>query len=139
MANVRNEQLDKIVSEHFMYEATDNIDGVLGTFAADAEHEIVGGPDGPLRGKAALRRFYERLFSDLKGERVEPVMRLYGDDFVIDETLWFGQVLDGRPFKLDGKSGKARLRLLHVFKLRDGLITKENVWFDFDDLKRQLG
>ena len=139
MERVKNEQLDKIVSEHFLYEATDNIDGVLGTFSDDAEHEIIGGPDGPLRGKAALRRFYERLFSDLKGERVEPVTRLYGDDFVIDETLWFGQVLDGRPFKLDGKSGKARLRLLHVFKLRDGRITKENVWFDFDDLKRQLG
>ena len=57
---------------------------------------------------------------------------------MIDETIWFGHVTDGRPFKLDGKSGKARLRLLHVFKLRNGLIAKENVWFDLDDLKRQL-
>ena len=138
MEKMNREQQDRIVSEHFMYEATDNIEGVLGTFTDDAEHEIVGGPDGPLRGKMALRRFYERLFADLKGERVEPVMRLYGDDFVIDETIWFGHVTDGRPFKLDGKSGKARLRLLHVFKLRNGLIAKENVWFDLDDLKRQL-
>lgn len=65
-------------------------------------------------------------------------MRLYGDDFVIDETISIGQVVNGRPFKLDGKSGKARLRLLHVFKLRDGLIAKENVWFQFDELKTQL-
>jgi hypothetical protein len=34
-------------------------------------------------------------------------------------------------FKLDGKSGQAHLRLLHVFKLRDGVIAKENVWFEF--------
>ena len=138
MDRMIREQQDKIVSEHFRYEATDDIEGVLRTFAEDAEHEIVGGPDGPLRGKAALGRFYKRLFADLKGERVEPVMRLYGDDFVIDETIWFGHVIDGRPFKLDGKSGKARLRLLHVFKLQGGLIAKENVWFDFDELKRQL-
>ena len=66
-------------------------------------------------------------------------MRLYGDDFIIDETIWVGHVVDGRTFSLEGRSGKARVRLLHVFKLRDGLIAKENVWFDFDDLARQLG
>jgi ketosteroid isomerase-like protein len=136
--SMNREQLDQIVNDHFRYEATDNIEGVLGTFTEDAEHEVIGGPDGPLRGKAALRRFYERLFPDLKGERVEPVMRLYGDDFLIDETIWIGHIVNGRVFKLDGKSGKTRLRLLHVFRLRNGLIAKENVWFDFDDLKRQL-
>ena len=30
------------------------------------------------------------------------------------------------------------MRLLHVFHLRDGLIAKERVWFDFDDMSRQL-
>ena len=138
MGAKNREQLDKIISDHFMYEATDDIEGVLRTFTDNAEHELVGGPDGPLRGKAALGRFYARLFPDLKGERVEPVMRLYGDDFVIDETIWIGHVVEGRPFRLDGKSGKARLRLLHVFKLSDGLIVKENVWFQFDELNTQL-
>ena len=132
------EQMDQLVNDHFKYEATDDVEGVLGTMTEDAEHQVVGGPDGPLRGKAALRRFYERLFADLRGERVEPVMRLYGDDFLVDETILIGQVVDGRPFRLDGMSGKARIRLLHVFKLRDGLIEKENVWFDFDEVKRQL-
>lgn len=132
------ENMDKIANDHFMYEASDDVEGVLRTFTEDAEHEVIGGPDGPLRGKAALRRFYERLFKELKGERVEPVMRLYGDNFIVDETIWVGRVLDGRPFKLDGKSGNVRLRILHVFQLRNGLIAKENFWFDFDDLKRQL-
>ena len=135
---MRREQMDQLVNDHFKYEATDDVEGVLGTMTEDAEHQVVGGPDGPLRGKAALRRFYERLFADLRGERVEPVMRLYGDDFLVDETILIGQVVDGRPFRLDGMSGKARIRLLHVFKLRDGLIEKENVWFDFDEVKRQL-
>ena len=138
MGTMSQESMDKIVNDHFMYEATDNMEGVLRTFTENPEHEVVGGPDGPLRGKAALRRFYERLFLDLKGERVEPVMRLYGDNFLVDETIWIGQVVDGRPFKLDRRSGKVRLRLLHVFQLRDGLIAKANVWFDFDGLKRHL-
>jgi ketosteroid isomerase-like protein len=139
MKTISREIMDKVVNDHFMYEATDDIEGVVGTLADDAEHEVIGGPNGPLRGKSAIRRFYERLFPDLKGERIEPVMRLYGDDFIIDETIWIGHVVDWRPFKLDGRSGKVRLRLLHVFTLRDGRITKENVWFDFDGLKRQLG
>jgi hypothetical protein len=130
--------MDRVVSDHFMYEATDDIEGVLRGFTDDAQHEVVGGPDGPLKGKPALRRFYERLFPDLKGERVEPVSRLYGDGFLIDETIWIGRVVDGRAFRLGGRKGEVRLRLLHVFKLRDGLIEKENVWFDFEDLKRQL-
>ncbi|HYN53128.1 MAG TPA: nuclear transport factor 2 family protein [Methylotenera sp.] len=138
METISRENMDKLINDHFMYEATDDIEGVLRTFTDDVEHQVVGGPDGPLRGKAVLRRFYERLFSDLRGEGVEPVMRLYGDDFLIDETIWIGQVVDGRPFNLEGRSGKARIRLLHVFKLRDGRIAKENVWFDFDEIKRQL-
>ena len=114
------------------------MEGVLSTYSDEPEHQVVGGPDGPLRGKAAIRRFYEGLFPALKGERAEPVMRLYGDDFIVDESILIGKVVDGRPFNLPGKSGEARVRLLHVFQLRDGLIAKERVWFDFDDMRRQL-
>src|SRR5512135_1489238 len=112
MKTMSRESMDKVVSDHFMFEATDDIEGVLRTFTDDAQHEVVGGPDGPLRGKRELRRFYERLFPGLKGERVEPVMRLYGDDFLIDEAIWVGHIVDGRAFRLDGRTGKVRLRLL---------------------------
>jgi len=138
MATMTRETMDKIVNDHFMYEATADLEGVLSTYSAEPEHQVVGGPDGPLRGKAAIRRFYEGLFPALKGERAEPVMRLYGDDFIVDESILIGNVVDGRPFNLQGKSGHARVRLLHVFQLRDGLIAKERVWFDFDDMRRQL-
>jgi ketosteroid isomerase-like protein len=131
--------MDKLVNDHFMYEATADLEGVISTYTDDPEHHVVGGPDGPLRGKAAIRGFYVGLFRDLKGERAEPVMRLYGDDFIIDETVLVGHVVDGRPFSLPGSKGPIRLRLLHVFQLRDGRIAKEKVWFDLGDVKRQLG
>ena len=130
--------MDKLVNDHFMYEATADLEGVMRTYNEDPVHQVVGGPDGLLRGKAAIRGFYERLFPALKGERAEPVMRLYGDGFLVDESILIGQVVDGRPFSLPGKSGHARVRLLHVFQLRDGLIANERVWFDFDEMRRQL-
>lgn len=139
MAHMTHEAMDRIVNDHFMYEATADLEGVLRTYTDDPEHQVVGGPDGPLRGKKAIRGFYERLFPALKGERAEPVMRLYGDHFVVDETILVGEVVDGRPFSLPGKKGHARVRLLHVFQLREGLIARERVWFDFDDMRRQLG
>ena len=49
-------------------------------------------------------------------------MRLYGDDFIVDESILIGEVVDGRPFSLPGKRGHARVRLLHVFQLRNGAI-----------------
>ena len=130
--------MDKLLDDHFMYEATADLEGVMRTYAEDPVHQVVGGPDGLLRGKSAIRGFYERLFPALKGERAEPVMRLYGDGFLVDESILIGQVLDGRPFSLPGKSGHARVRLMHVFQLRDGLIANERVWFDFDEMRRQL-
>jgi hypothetical protein len=51
------ESVDKIVNDHFMYEATDDIEGVLGTFTEDVEHELVGGPDGPLKEKVCASSF----------------------------------------------------------------------------------
>jgi hypothetical protein len=122
--------MDQMVNEHFGYEATDDIEGVLGTLTDDVQHHVVGSGWGPLRGKDAVRPFYEQLFSDLKGEGVEPVARWYGDDFLVDETLWTGFVEDGRCFGLAGRSGHVTFRLLHVFEFRDGLISKENVWSD---------
>jgi ketosteroid isomerase-like protein len=135
---VSREQMDQMVNDHFTYEANDDIEGVLQTFTDDAVHEIVGGPDGPLQGTAALRDFYARLFPDLRGETVEPITRHYGDDFIVDVTLWNGFVADGRPFKLDGMEGRASFRILHVFELRDGLIARETVWYDHDALAKQL-
>ena len=130
--------MDQLVNEHFGYEATDDIDGVLATLTDDATHLVVGSPWGELQGKDAIRPFYEQLFADLKGEGVEPVRRWYGEDFLVDETLWTGRVEDGRVFGLEGKSGHVTFRLLHVFELRDGLISREEVWSDIVAIRDQV-
>lgn len=136
---VPREQIDQIINDHFMFEATDNVDGVVASLADEVEHDVVPSPVGVLHDHAQIRSFYEMLFGSIKGESVTPVRRLYGDDFVVDEGIWHGHISDGRPFLCDGKSGPVSFRLLHIFELRNGKISRENVWCDLASIQRQLG
>lgn len=130
-------EMDHRIDEHFGFEARDDVEGVLGTLAPDVEHDIVGAPTGPTRGRAQARGFYEGLFADLADGRVESLRRLYGDDFLVDESLWRGRA-PGRPFGLEGRDRRLEFRLLHVIEFGDGAIRRENVWIDLGAIQRQL-
>lgn len=132
-------QMDELINEHFGFEARDDVPGVLGSLADEVRHEVVPSPMGAQTDKKRIAEFYRMLFADLKGERVTPLRRLYGEDFVVDESMWHGQVANGRPFLMDGKTGSVSFRLLHIFEVRGGKITNEQVWCDLAALQRQLG
>lgn len=132
-------QMDAKIDEHFGFEAQDNVEGVLATLAPDVEHDIVGWPTGPTRGPDATRPFYEALFADLADGKVRCVKRLYGDNFLVDESVWSGTA-PGRPFGLDGRGRPLEFRLLHVIEFAgSGDIKRENVWIDLAAIQRQLG
>lgn len=131
-------QMDHKIDEHFDFEARDDIDGVLATLAPDAVHDIVGYPAGPTVGRAGARPFYENLFADLADGKVETKRRLYGDSFLVDESLWRGRA-PGTPFGLQGRDRPLEFRLLHVVEFTDdGDIARENVWIDFAAIAAQL-
>lgn len=138
MSELSPEEMDAILDQHYKYEAADDVEGVLSTLTDDVVHDVVGFPGGPNRGKAAARAFYERLFGDISGERTEPVSRLYGSNFLVDEVIWHGRAV-GHPFGFDGRDRPFSHRLLHVLEFRDGLISRENVWVDFAAIAQQLG
>ena len=96
-------------------------------------------PVGVQHDKSNVHAYYSRLFKSVKGEGVTPLQRYYGDHFVVDETLWHGEILDGSVFLCDGKSGKVSFRLLHIFEFEDGKIAREQAWCDLAALQRQLG
>jgi uncharacterized protein len=132
------EEMDRKMDEHFAFEAQDNVEGVLATLSPDAEHDIVGWPSGPTHGRAAARPFYEALFADLADGKIECLKRLYGEDFLVDESLWRGKA-PGRPFGLEGKGRPLEFRLLHIIEFTgDGGIGRENVWVDLASIIRQL-
>ena len=106
-------EMDAKLDEHFAFEARDDVEGVLATLAVDAEHDVVGSPFGLTRGREAARAFYTAMFSDLSESKVQTVRRLYGTDFVVDESHWQGRA-PGAPFGLQGKNRPVEFRLLHV-------------------------
>lgn len=137
MSGMTREEMDRIINEHFGYEAHDDIEGVVSTLTEDVEHDVVGSPGSQITGRDAARKYYQSLFRDLKGESVTPVKRLYGDNFLIDETIWTGRAV-GRPFGVPGDEGRVSFRILHVLEFRGGKISRENVWMDAASVMQQL-
>ena len=136
--SITREQMDQAMDQHFGFEAADDVEGVLGTLAPDAEHDIVGWPSGPSHGREAARPFYEQLFRDLSNGQVRTRKRLYGEGFLVDESLWQG-VASGRPFGLEGRERPLSFRILHVMEFTaSGQIQRESCWLDMGAILRQL-
>ena len=132
------EQMDRFIDEHFGYEAADDIEGVLATLAPDATHDIVGWPFGPTQGRENARPFYEATFAGFADSKVTGTKRLYGENFLVDESVVEGTV-KGQLFGLEGKGRRVQFRLLHVIEFAgDGKIQRENAWLDLAALMRQL-
>lgn len=86
------EQMGDLVAQHFGFEATADVDGVMGTLSADAQHEVTPPPVGERADSSEMRSYYEILSNAIKRESVTPQRRLYGQGqgSLIDETLWHG-------------------------------------------------
>jgi len=133
-----HEEMDRRIDEHFAYEARDDVEGVLATLAPDAVHDIVGWPAGPAVGRENARRFYETMFADIAGSKVTSMKRLYGENFLVDDSVWEGTA-PGRPFGFEGRGRPLEFRILHVVEFSEsGQIQRENVWCDFTAMMRQL-
>ena len=132
------QQMDAKLDEHFGFEMRDDVEGVLATLTEDVEHDIVGWPLGPSRGQEQTRNFYVSLFADLADGQVRSVRRLYGENFMVDESIWSGTAV-GRPFGFEGRGRPLEFRLLHVLEFTpDGQISRENVWLDSAAIAAQL-
>ena len=131
-------EMDRRMDEHFGFEARDDVAGVLSTLAADATHDIVGWPTGPTRGREGAGPFYEALFADLADGKVVCERRLYGDNFLVDDSTWEGRA-PGRPFGIEGRNRPLKFRLLHVVEFNaKGELQRENVWVDLAAIMKQL-
>ena len=131
-------QMDSKLDEHFGFEAADDVEGVLATLTDSVEHDIVGWPAGPSHGREGARGFYEALFADLADGEVRSLRRLYGENFMVDDSVWRGRAV-GRPFGLEGRDRPLQFRLRHVLEFEEsGAIARENVWIDLASILQQL-
>jgi uncharacterized protein len=129
--------VDRLIDEHFRAEEAEDVDAIAATFTEDAEHD--GDGTQQLVGRAEIANFYRELYRVVGQHRFTTVRRLYGPDLVIDESEVTAVAL-GAPFGLpvEGGGRSFTFRLLHVFELRDGLISREQAWFDTKSIERQL-
>jgi steroid delta-isomerase-like uncharacterized protein len=128
--------LDQLVDEHFRAELRGDVNEVIATFTEDVEHDVVGTP-AVSHGRAEAAAFYQGLFADLDLERFETVRRYRGIDFVIDESIVHARAT-GAPLGIPGNNRRLTFRLLHIFELRDGCISRENAWLDTAAILSQL-
>ncbi|GAA5173986.1 hypothetical protein GCM10023321_76840 [Pseudonocardia eucalypti] len=130
-------EMDEIMGRHYAAEAAHDLEALMGTLAEGAVHDVIGDPDGALSDPADIRCRYAQLFADFDNERVTPIRRLYGDDFMVDEAMVTARAV-GQPFGLPGGNREVTYRLLHVCEFRDGGISSEHVWLDVAAIVAQL-
>ena len=129
--------VDRLIDEHFRAEEAEDVDAIAATFTEDAEHD--GDTTMLLHGREAIAGFYRNLYGVVSQHRFTTVRRLYGPNLVVDESEVTAIALQppfGLPVKGEGRP--FRFRLLHIFELRDGLISREQAWFDTKEIERQL-
>lgn len=130
-------EMDQLIELHLKAEMAGDTAGSVAMYTDDIEHDVVGSPTGPVRGKDAAQGFYEYLTHNVRTEAMEPTRSYYGDDFCVVEHDATG-VVDGEFLGVPGNGKRITFRLLHIWEFRDGAISRENVWLDGGSVVAQL-
>ncbi len=96
-------------------------------------------PDAPFHGKEEVGSVYSSIIDAIPDVKLESVKRFEGEGgrYVVDESILSGHV-HGEWAGIEGGGAPVKTRILHIFELRDGLISYENAWFDAADVQRQI-
>jgi steroid delta-isomerase-like uncharacterized protein len=128
-----------IIDRHFAAENAHDVEGTLATYTDDIVWDDITHPDSPFRGKENVGAVYSGIIDAIPDVHLESVWRISADDgnAVIDESILTGHV-HGSWSGIEGEGAPVRVRILHVFELRNGLIARENAWFNAADVVRQV-
>ena len=126
-----------IIERHFAAENAHDVPATLDTYTEDVVWDDVGHPDCPVRGKDAATGMYEGIMAAIPDLRIESVLRFGNGEHVVDEALVTGHV-EGSFLGVEGEGAPVSFRMLHVFDLRDGLIAREQAWFDTAGVLHQI-
>ena len=131
------EQMESLIERHITAERERDIAAILATCTEDIEQDAIGREPAVIRGRDALETFYREFMADLEYATVTSVRRLYGDDFIVDESI-IDAVAHGRPFEMEGYGRPIRFRTLRIFEIAGGLIRRVSVWADLSTIHAQL-
>jgi steroid delta-isomerase-like uncharacterized protein len=137
MGSMQRSEMDRLIEAHLQAEVAGDTAGCVAMYTTNVEHDVVGAPQGPNRGKSAAQGFYDYLVNNIRTEEMVPSRSYYGDDFCVIEHQWTGTV-PGQFLGVEGNGRRVSFRMLHVWEFQDGLISRENVWLDSGAIVQQL-
>jgi steroid delta-isomerase-like uncharacterized protein len=128
-----------IIDRHFAAENAHDVAGTLATYTDDIVWDDITHPDSPFHGKDEVGLVYTSIIDAIPDVHLRSVKRFSGEDgrFVVDESIITGHV-HGEWAGIHGGGAPVEIRILHIFELRDGLISFENAWFDAAEVQRQI-
>jgi ketosteroid isomerase-like protein len=118
-----------VVESHFHGEATNEVEVALETFTDDIVWEAPA-PNGLNRsfcGKEAVARNYRELFESMRDVAFQPLQRFATEDRVVDDSIVTFEVAKEGYWHFPVGS-KIEMRLVHIFEMRDGKISREIVF-----------
>jgi ketosteroid isomerase-like protein len=117
------------VEGHFHSEAQNEVETALGLYTEDIvwDAPALNGLNRCFSGKEAVAENYRRLWAAMSNVKFRLLQRCATEDRVVDDSLvTFDVVKDGYwQFPL---GSHVEMRLVHIFEMRDGKISKEIVF-----------
>ena len=126
-----------IIEQHFAAESAHDVPATLATYTDDLVWDDVGNPACPVYGKRAAAEIYQGIMDAIPDLHLESIGRFSCGDHVVDESIVTGHIR-GTFVGVEGGGAPVRFRMLHVFDIRDGLICREQAWFDTAGVIRQV-
>jgi ketosteroid isomerase-like protein len=117
------------VENHFHSEALNEVEAALETFTDDIvwEAPALNGLDRSFAGKEAVARNYRALFASMRDIEFRFLQRFATDDRVVDDSIVTFEVAQDGYWHFPAGT-KVEMRLVHIFEMRDGKISRELVF-----------
>lgn len=113
----------------FHSEALNEVEAALETFTDDIVWEAPA-PNGLNRayaGKPAVAKNYQELFASMRNVKFQFLQRFATDDRVVDDSIVTFEIANDGYWHFPLGS-KIAMRLVHIFEMRDGKISREIVF-----------
>ena len=118
------------VDGHFHSEAQNDIEAALDLYTDDIKFEAgaLNGLHRSFSGKQEVAKFYRELWATMVDVRFQPLQRFGTEDRVVDDSLVTFRVARDGCWPHFALGQKIEMRLVHIFEMRDGKISKEIVF-----------
>lgn len=119
----------KCVEQHFHSEATEEVEAALGLYTDDIiwEAPALNGLNRSCSGKEEVAENYLELWAAMRDVKFTFLQRFATEDRVVDDSLVTFEVIRDGYWQFPVGS-KIEMRLVHIFEMRDGKISRELVY-----------